>query len=308
MYYYKHNPSRIINRHTTAKNTHIYESTFFITKSKKFAFIGCSHEYGGSRTFSDFLVDVFQLLKPQVILLEADYRTPQSQVLGRLNAIPGEVWHENELAVYHSRKYKSAIRGMDESERIQNKMMIALKPDGLKLLIFNMFLVRYNFYRNSLDSLLKNDAYLITKYNFIKDLVDLNRQPGHLKKYFVRLKKIYGTPSMGKVLDNVLKDVVHKYIAPISVLDALNKDYSSTPYGGRYKISEYIAFFDAIRERRMYESCISALKRYDRVVAISGSWHAMQLRPILKETLGKKFGKVGVYTWKDFYKISERYK
>ena len=300
MQHYADNP--LPKNNSTATNVHEHLSRIFILGDKKLAFIASAHAYSGRKSFLDLLDKTFMAVKPQIVLLETDYTTRQPQLLKRLSH-PKRSWSEVERGIIYAKKYRALFRGMDESTDIQSKIMMSLKPDGPKLLTFITFYYTYKSIKNRMhanNSILKNDAYLRSKYYFIADLESARNSPKQSRylNCLIKFKKQYRTNSFDVALEKLFREVVHKYIGRISLLNALNRDLSTQ----KYKINYYLDLFNGIRERRMYESCVKALNTYDRVVVISGAWHTARLEQVFNWQLDRKGADYESYALNAFLK------
>ena len=147
----------------------------------------------------------------------------------------------------------------------------------------------------------KKDVYEIVK---IEQLVnEILLKQGYLyflSKYIPRLKRKYKVDNVNDLIDGIMRSICAKYITDGNPLDIIsNSKYFDGPGSYKYKINRYFIMFNAVRERRMLDTCLGAIDKYDKVIAISGSWHIAQLRPVITKELERKYGNVKTTLWRD---------
>ena len=311
MYYTKNNTHMQNEPRNTEKNTHVYTTTIFKTNKKELIFVGCSHKYGGSKEVGKFLNDIFAKTRPEAILLESSYKKTD-ELKKRIGIRPRHMWGEQEQALFLSQRYKSLIFGMDESLEDTGKYMIKYIPEGLKASFFVMFLFQYISTKRVMEKLSVQDLYQLAKTDLIINAYSKGRYNYtflDLSNYINKLQKYYGLNSKYDTIEKALNDIVAKDPSKKNILEILRGSiYTNSKYvRNKHSVAYYFTFFNAIRERRMYETCISSMKKYDRVVAIAGSSHISQLRTVLKAGLENEFGKTELFRWYELTRKNHKY-
>ena len=287
---------------STAQNVHLVESTVFSTGRKKLVYIAASHRYGWSITFRKFFAEIAERLEPKAVLLEIDHNVPRENLMNRPYQIPKELRGETEVAIELSQKYGYNVFGMDEPIIEVGRYFIKNVTDGFELFIFLWLYLQYKAARNNtLKNFSKKDVYEIVKSEQLVNEILLKQGHLHfLSRYMPGLKRKYKVDNVSDAIDSVVKSICTKYITNGDSLDIIsNSKYFDGPSSNKYKINRYFVMFNAVRERRMLDTCLMALDKYDKVIAISGSFHIAQLRPAIAKELERKYGNVKTELWKD---------
>ncbi len=298
--YYEYSGPKL-HMNSTAKNVHLLESTVFSTGRKKLVYIGASHRYGGSAQFQKFLIEIIERLNPKAVLIEVDHKISRESLMKWPQQIPKEQIWEPVVAIELSKKYGYLVFGMDESEVEVGHYFIKNVTDGFELFLFLWLHLRYRSASNKdMEGFSTKDVYEIISRKIVSEIL-LKREPLHfLNRYLPRLERKYKVNNVSDLIDGIMKSICAKYITNGNMLDIIsNVKYFDDPGSYKYKISRYFVMYNAVRERRMLDTCLWALDKYDKVLAISGSWHIAQLRPAIAKELEKKYGNVQTTLWKD---------
>lgn len=277
-------------------------TTVFEMRARRLVFVGGPHTVGSSR-YIQFLNRLLATENPGFILLER----PRDWTKGLLesNSIktPKSSWHEYDWAVDFAKKHDIGFAGMDISDANILKLFISMRKEGMELGIAFWTLLSYYSLKRSMPKASGSALLVRAESRTVLDFLEPGARLHGLKAGFLAACRKYNTESIPGAVDGIVRYVVSKYVGKGPFLKLVNGSNLTAPYpySKDCELGRISAMWHAQRDKAMIDSCVSALRKHGSVVAIAGTGHIMEMRPVLERELKTKFGSVKANNWDELH-------
>ncbi|MCL5440830.1 MAG: hypothetical protein M1448_03035 [Candidatus Marsarchaeota archaeon] len=280
------------------KEPYKHVTSIFTMNGKRLVFVGGPHTRGSS-SYTKFLTRILAQEKSEIILLEKPSNMTKSQLEIHSLNMPKASWGESDWLVNFARMHGIDFAGMDIEDSDILGSFVATGRDGMKLGIAFWTMLTYYSRRHIITDIDSKDLLLIAESQTALDFLFPGSKLYNLRNNFLVTCRRYGHKSIVDAVDKILRQVVAKYVGRDPLLELLDNEHLTAPYpfASGYELSRISAKWHAYRDKAMIDGCISALKKYNRVMAVAGSGHIMEMQGILEKELIAKFGRVKSKGW-----------
>lgn len=260
----------------------------FLTYTAKFGgkaltFFGTSHERATQDVIRP-LAKTFSAVRPDAILLEMPASRPMGYVeylLGR----PRSCWTSMEWAAHFAVMRGIPVKGDDLTEKEVLDAFLRLRnKDALKIALLWWLASVYIGRKDARDAS-ASERYEESK----KTLIGMFMKTGGYgvlssrRREFTRLLDAQGAGTREEALERVIRYTSAKYVdasaSPGELLESRNL-HTPWPYSS-FALGRFNAFIEASRNHSMLRHFSEAMEDYDRILAVGGIGHAVEIRPLL---------------------------
>ncbi len=294
-----------------------YNNTMvYLTSRKTLVFIAGLHvgDLGPKRKaeFVKFLDTAFKKTRPGSVLVELP-ESLNAKELDKLLVKPRSKWMESEWMINFAKRYDATYRGMDLETKENIGELIRLgKIDDAELALFVYFLFWYHsmakFWTRKNRALTRDDIYDLTIHRILNILLDKNSELSGISPEILGIHKKYKGRSLADTIDRILRKMTDRYVKSGMhsklVVNLKDPQPYIHPYK-KYRINEFVSYWDANRDRHMMAACLRSLRKNDVVLAIAGSGHINRFSMILLDEIANGIGSARMMSWAEFSKLKK---
>lgn len=266
-------------------------ATVFTTGKKRLVLIGMPHTIGKSDSTRS-LMRILSSEKPEIILVEKPADSAKWQLEASLKN-PQSYWSESDWAIDFAHRHGIKFAGMDIGDRSLLEAFMKASKGNIELAIAFWIMLTYYSQRRAMRGSDSTEILNIAESLVVSDFLNPGGKFHHLRNRFVAICRKQKGATMPECVDMILRRMVAKYAGGGPVPDVMDKRNLTAPYPfeKRYRLSRISAKWHAYRDKAMIDSCISALRDHDKVVAIAGFGHIIEINKILEKEIETVFGK-----------------
>jgi hypothetical protein len=269
----------------------IQDNTISYTFSNRLFVMVPSMHTKRDQAFRDFVSDLFDRVKPEMVLLEQPMDISRRSIDSRMNRNQASYNDDIEWPFYLAKMHSIKIGFSDAPLRDLVNFYLKM-DDGIELFLFFYITAAYN--ANRVLKLSATDAYELSKNNIISDFVYNQRPLYQYRNLLDSLQRKYKLGSISKCIDFSMQGLVNKYIAKEPIIKLLAKEvnlHTPYPFYKKYKINKINTYVESFRNLYMADNFIKSLRIYKRVISINGVGHAIELRQHMFNMIENNFSK-----------------
>jgi len=279
-------------------------TTVFTMHKKRLIFVGGPHISGSSK-YTRFIVRLLALEKPGIVLVERQCDLTEAQLRAHSMHAPKTSWRESDWAIDFAARHSIDFAGMDISDAEILRPFTAMPRDGMELGIAFWTLLNYYSHKRHMPGTDSASALAIVEARTVLNFLDQGMPPLHrLKGRFLTACRKHGAAGIAEAVDKIVRYVVGKYVGKGPLLELIDSSNLTAPYpfAKDCELSRISAKWHAYRDKAMIDNCVSALRKQDKVVAIAGAGHIMEMRGVLEHELKARFGEVVSRRWDELHR------